>query len=174
MRPEWTDFFLGLAQVVSLRSHDENTKHGALLCDQDHRILSLGYNGLPRGVNDDEWPTTRPHKGPFMCHAEENSVLNSNGPVRGSDAYVTGWPCLNCLKTLWQSGIKRVFYRSDRSYRRLEEEREQRDFFIRHTGIEMVTVEPDFTFLVDMVLEDPMMRAILEKKIASWKQEERR
>ena len=76
MRPEWDDYFLGLAKAVSLRSHDIDTQHGCLITDPDHRILGVGYNGFPRGMDDSLLPTHRPEKYHWMIHAERNALSN--------------------------------------------------------------------------------------------------
>ena len=57
MRPEWDDYFLGIAQVVAQRSHDAQTQHGCVITDANHRIIGVGYNGFPRGMDDSSHKT---------------------------------------------------------------------------------------------------------------------
>ena len=61
-RPDWNNYFLGIAKVVAQRSHDQHTKHGCVITDAVHRILGVGYNGFPKGMNDSKLPLTRPEK----------------------------------------------------------------------------------------------------------------
>ena len=81
-RPSWDEYFMHLAEESALRSKDPNTKVGACIV-KDNRVLSLGYNGAPRGFDDDLVPLGRgsnlplaQRKNTFMCHAELNSILN--------------------------------------------------------------------------------------------------
>ncbi len=76
-RPTWDEYLMAFAELASTRSHDSETKHGAVIVDPDHRILGMGYNGLPRHGNESKYPTTRPLKYPYMIHAEMNAILNS-------------------------------------------------------------------------------------------------
>lgn len=99
-----------IADVVSTRSPDPDTKHGAVIADQHHRILGVGYNGFPRGGPDHEYPTTRPDKYPYMVHAELNAILNCHARPEGATLYVTGRPCPECMKAIIQAGIDGVVY----------------------------------------------------------------
>ncbi len=69
MRPNWIDYFLGLAKVVSQRSHDVHTKHGCVIADKNHRILGVGYNGFPHSLDDAQLPTNRPDKYFWIIHS---------------------------------------------------------------------------------------------------------
>lgn len=109
-RPDWDSYFIALAFVTATRSIDPNTKHGCIITDKSHRILSIGYNGPPRGLDDSKIPLTRPEKYPFMAHAEENAILNRNDSMEGSIAYVTGHPCHKCFRMLLQEGVSRIVY----------------------------------------------------------------
>lgn len=75
-RPCWDQYFMGLAYYTSIRSHDSQTKVGCVIVNEDNNVVSMGYNGFPKGVDDAELPTKRPEKYPFMVHAEENAVSN--------------------------------------------------------------------------------------------------
>ena len=111
MKPLYTTYFLTLAALVSQRSIDPSTKCGALLVSRDRRILSTGYNGPIRGVDDGKVPLTRPEKYPHMLHAEENCILSYFGSAQDlEDAtiYVTGRPCHKCLRMILQKGIRNI------------------------------------------------------------------
>ncbi len=111
-RPEWDDWFMGMCFWVSLRSPDPSTKHGAVLCNNRHQILGVGYNGFPRGCKDSELPLTRPLKYGYMVHAEDNCLMNSQNLLLGDGytMYVTGFPCLKCFTKIMQSGVRKVVY----------------------------------------------------------------
>ena len=118
----WDEYFMSIALLSSLRSKDGNTKVGACIVSNDHKVLSLGYNGMPLGVSDEEIPwagskENKPYletKYPYVCHAELNAILNSNHNLKGSTLYVTLFPCNECTKAVIQAGIKKVVYLSDK------------------------------------------------------------
>lgn len=98
---------------ASLFSKDPNTKVAAILLSQDtHNVLSTGYNGIPRGMNDNiESRWQRPDKYLWVSHAEINSLCSAarNGtPVENCVAVVTLFPCCDCAKALIQAGVKTI------------------------------------------------------------------
>ena len=114
----WDEYFMGIAMLAAMRSKDPNTQVGACIVSQDNIIISTGYNGMPKGCSDDEYPWERvgeETKYPYVVHAELNAVLNANGrDLRGSKLYVALFPCNECAKAIIQSGVKEVFYLSDK------------------------------------------------------------
>jgi deoxycytidylate deaminase len=103
---------MSIAFVVSQRSCDPSTKHGAVLSNKKKQIIGVGYNGFPRGGNDHVLPTSRPSKYGYIIHAESNCILNSQNLLL-SDNYVmhvTGFPCNSCMLLMIQSGVKTVVY----------------------------------------------------------------
>lgn len=115
----WDEYFMGLAHLSALRSKDPNTQVGAAIVDENHRVVSVGYNGFPTGVSDDEFPWSREgdvltSKYAFVVHAELNAILNSQRSVRGCTIYVSLFPCNECAKAIIQSGIKKIVYESDK------------------------------------------------------------
>lgn len=108
MRPDWNNYFLGLAKVVSQRSHDIHTQHGCVITDRNNRILGVGYNGFPRGLDDSKLPTSRPEKYDWMVHAERNALSNCIVRPDNGIAYVTGQSCCDCIMALWQEGVSKV------------------------------------------------------------------
>ena len=116
----WDQYFMGIAMLSSQRSKDPNTSVGACIVGQDNRILSLGYNGMPRGCSDDAYPWAREGdeldtKYLYVCHAELNAILNYTGTqMAGAKIYTTLFPCNECTKALIQAGIKEVIYISDK------------------------------------------------------------
>lgn len=111
-RPNWDTVFLSLAFLIAQRSPDAETKHGAVLVDKNNRIISLGFNGFPRGFKDSELPTTRPDKYFWMIHSEENCLDNAHiiPEPENCTLYVTGPCCHECIKRIIQAGIGTVKY----------------------------------------------------------------
>ena len=114
----WDEYFLGVAMLAARRSKDPSTQVGACIVSPDNIIISTGYNGMPKGCSDDEFPWEREGeetKYPYVVHAELNAILNSNGRnLRGSRIYVALFPCNECAKAIIQSGIKEIIYLSDK------------------------------------------------------------
>lgn len=115
----WDDYFMGVAVLSGFRSKDPSTQVGACIVSEDNKILSVGYNGMPIGCNDDDMPWERDGdflntKYPFVCHAELNAILNSRHDLNGSKIYVSLFPCNECAKAIIQSGIKEVVYVEDK------------------------------------------------------------
>jgi dCMP deaminase len=116
----WDAYFMGIALLSAERSKDPGTSVGACIVSQDNKILSVGYNGMPIGCSDDEFPWEREGdplntKYYYVCHAEMNAILNYTGSdMKGSKVYVTLFPCNECTKALIQKGIKEIIYMSDK------------------------------------------------------------
>ena len=117
----WDEYFMGIAMLAARRSKDPNTQVGACIVSPDNIIISTGYNGMPKGCSDDEFPWDRKAdievdtKYPYVVHAELNAILNANGrDLRGSRLYVALFPCNECAKAIIQSGVKEIFYLSDK------------------------------------------------------------
>ncbi|KAL3916794.1 MAG: hypothetical protein SGARI_007879 [Bacillariaceae sp.] len=118
----WDDYFMSVAFLTAQRSKDPNTQVGACIVDDEHRIIGLGYNGMPRGLSDDAMPWARDSSNPpvfnkylYVTHAEVNAIMNKGSAnVKGSSIYVALFPCENCAKMIIQAGIRRVVYLSDR------------------------------------------------------------
>ncbi len=115
----WDEYFMGIALLSAQRSKDSNTQVGACIVSTENKILSVGYNGMPTGCNDDDMPWGRDGarletKYPFVCHAELNAILNSGFSLKGSRLYVTLFPCNECAKAIIQSGITQIIYLSDK------------------------------------------------------------
>lgn len=109
---KWADRFLELAEHIGEWSHDPRTKVGAVIVDDKNRVVSIGYNGFPRGVLDKEDRyNDRPTKHLFVCHAERNALDNAPLSVEGCTMYVPLLPCNECAKSIIQCGISRVITR---------------------------------------------------------------
>ena len=114
----WDEYSMGIALLASLRSKDPSTQVGAYIT-KDNKPLSIGYNGLTMGMNDDEfcWDSSGEKigdiyttKNPYVAHAEANAILNYKGDLTNATIYVTLFPCNECAKLIIQAGIKEVVY----------------------------------------------------------------
>jgi dCMP deaminase len=109
--PGWDEYFMGLANFAKLKSKDRSTQVGAVIVSKDNAILSIGYNGFPRGVNDDiEERHERPLKYQVTEHAERNSIYSAarNGVcLKDATIYITGggFACADCARGIIQAGI---------------------------------------------------------------------
>ena len=115
----WQEYFMGLAHLSALRSKDPNTQVGACIVDEDNKVVSIGYNGMPRGCNDEDMPWKREGgfketKYAYVVHAELNAILNSPRTLKDTILYVSLFPCNECAKAIIQSGIKKIYYESDK------------------------------------------------------------
>lgn len=119
----WDEYFMGVAILAGKRSKDPSTQVGACIVSEDNKILSMGYNGFPKGCSDDEFPWGKEHQEDdpynakyfYSTHSELNAILNyRGGSLEGSKLYVTLFPCNECAKAIIQSGIKEVIYGSNK------------------------------------------------------------
>lgn len=119
-RYDWDGYFLNIAEVVRGKSKDPSTKIGAVIVGPENQILSTGFNGFPRGVDETllvRWE--RPAKYDYVEHAERNAIYNAarHGiALRGCTLYFVGMgppttPCTDCARATIQSGITRVVSR---------------------------------------------------------------
>lgn len=106
---KWDKNFLELAKTVSTFSKDPSTKVGAVIADDDNRVVSIGYNGFPKGIKDDHRLENRDLKYDMIVHAEANALLFANAPVKGCTIYTWPFmPCSRCASLIIQAGIRRV------------------------------------------------------------------
>lgn len=112
-RPTWNEYFKDIVLTTSSRSSCNRLKVGCLIVN-DNRIISQGYNGFLSShphtsvvINDHEIAT---------IHAEQNAIIDCakrGVSCNNSIAYITHFPCINCLKLLIQAGIKKIYYIND-------------------------------------------------------------
>lgn len=112
--PNWNQYFMNIALVVSTRSPDPHTKVGVVIVDPYKRIVSTGYNGTPPGYPKSEEDWTRPNKYKMVSHAEINALLFAKCDLSGCSLYTTLHPCIDCLKAISASGIKEVYFMESR------------------------------------------------------------
>ena len=119
MRPSWDQYFMGMAHLSALRSKDPSTQVGAVIVSPANKVVSIGYNGLPKGCSDDEYPWEREgsaleSKYVYVVHAELNAILNAPLSVQGCRIYVSLFPCNECAKAIIQAGIAEIVYEDDK------------------------------------------------------------
>ena len=118
----WDEYFMGIALLSAMRSKDPNSQVGACIVSPENKILSLGYNGMPIGCDDDAMPWGREGqpldtKYMYVCHAELNAILNSAlNNLKGARIYVALFPCTECPKAIRQSGIGEIVSCDDKSH----------------------------------------------------------
>ena len=119
----WDEYFIGVAKLSARRSKDPSTQVGACIVSEDNKILSMGYNGFPRGCSDEDFPwgkeyeITDPYNTKYLysTHSELNAILNyKGGSLESSKIYVTLFPCNECAKAIIQAGIKTIIYEDDK------------------------------------------------------------
>ena len=156
----WLEYFLLHAVTAAAKSKDPSTKVGAVIFDQYHRMVSVGYNGFPQGVNDSPGRLSdRATRLSGTLHAEDNAILFAERNLSGCSIAV--WPlppCAHCAARIVQVGIDRVFV-PEFDFGRLERWRESFDLgnqFFVEAGVGVTTyADPDgklqrvFNSLVD-------------------------
>lgn len=167
----WDEYFMGLAMWSSTRSKDPKTPVGACIVNDEKRIISVGYNGLTRGMSDDDfsWDSIGEEtnclyttKNPWVVHSELNAILNSHGAdLRGTTMYITLFPCNECAKAIIQVGIKKVIYLSMYAHRELVEITKA---MFEKAGVEYVAFNPDKDFSKQEIRKhcDTMLETVKE------------
>ena len=112
----WDEYFMGVAMLSGMRSKDPNTQVGCCIVSQDNKILSMGYNGLPMGCSDDEFPWAREGEDPletkyvYTTHSELNAILNYNGgSLAGAKLTYLFFHAMNAQKQLFRQELKKLF-----------------------------------------------------------------
>ena len=151
----WDEYFMGLAHLSAMRSKDPNTQVGACIVDNDKKVVSIGYNGMPKGL-DEKFPWEREggfldSKYAFVVHAELNAILNSPRTVKDCTVYVSLFPCNECAKAIIQAGIKEVIYAIPYDHDNHSEEMEASIRMFNECGVSYRKFEP--TQRKEIVLE---------------------
>jgi dCMP deaminase len=138
---DWHSMFMGVALLAAARSKDARKRNGACIASADYKILGVGYNGLPRGCDDDDpayWadidsdPLQSRHS--YIVHAEVNAILNCVVlPLTGGTIYATQFPCPRCVQSIIQVGIRRVVYLEQKPHQ-VHRGRQQDAARCRHPG----------------------------------------
>jgi len=135
------------ARAISRQSPDSQTKVGSLLIKKDTKsVVSQGFNGFIRSAKDNNLPNARPDKYEYMIHSEANLIYNCvlNGiNTRDCIVFCTHSPCKNCLRALYQCGIRDIIFKE--VYENMEGYKKMKDIKVLHSAYEGYTtmfVEP--------------------------------
>ena len=114
---EWDEYFLRMVEAVALKSKDRSSKVGCVIVGPAKEVRSTGFNGFPRGCQDDiDERHERPIKYSWTEHADRNAIFNAarhGTPLEGCTMYLNGPPCAECARAIIQAGIKEVIYPRD-------------------------------------------------------------
>jgi dCMP deaminase len=110
--PARNDFYMALALLYASKSKDPKTQCGCVIIGKDNKPLGFGYNGPPRQMKDTDINWDRPHKYPFIVHAEANAMrrVKLRSDLEGATLYVTAKPCSACMLEIADAEIKKVIY----------------------------------------------------------------
>lgn len=145
-RAKWDRRFLEMATLVGSWSKDPSTQVGAVIVDDNNRIISVGFNGMAQGVEDN--PDRFEDKGfkhRTILHAEENAILFAQRDLTGCTIYISPMPaCSKCTSFIIQSGIDRVVtYEVDEVREPWEKSFEMSHTMMAEAGVEYVTVKKE-------------------------------
>jgi len=139
----WDKTFLNLCDEIAQRSKDPSTKVGACIVAPDKTIVSMGYNGFPRGCNDAQaLYEDRAIKLMRTIHAEVNAIITAKRDLTGCTLYVSPLhPCANCAAIIVQSGIKRVVYKASDAVPRWADSFQNAAMMFLEAGVKVECVE---------------------------------
>ena len=111
-KPSWDEYFMRIAETVSIRSPDPKYKVGAVIVSLDKHILATGYNGFVAGYDESviDW-SNREVLRPYIIHAEVNAILHAYTKLKDAVLYVTLSPCSECIKLVATAGIKQIVFK---------------------------------------------------------------
>jgi dCMP deaminase len=143
----WDETFMNLAKVYAARSKDQSSQIGAVIIGPNNEQRAGGYNGMPRGINDDVPERhIRPAKYEWLEHAERNAIFNAariGTAVDGCKMYVSGMtPCTNCARAIIQSGIRSVIVETFDVPERWKENMRIALEMLKEAGVQVTTVIP--------------------------------
>lgn len=111
MELKWDRRYMQMAKLVASWSKDPSTKIGAVLV-RNNRVITVGFNGFPESIADDDRLHDREKKYPLVVHGEMNAILRAGSAASGTTMYLYspfgGFPCQNCTKHLITAGVERV------------------------------------------------------------------
>jgi dCMP deaminase len=149
---DWDVYFLAIAEIVARKSKDPRCQVGAVIVSPDKVLLSTGFNGLARGVFDDEEILAdSDEKLKWICHAETNAILNAartGVALKDCSLFVNKFPCLGCCNAIVQAGIKRIYTHDSRYWSDdpFDKEHKRKRALLKQAGVRVdAPFHPDFT-----------------------------
>ncbi len=113
----WEEYFFNMITEIAKKSKDSSTKTGCIISSKEHKFISAGFNGFPRGVKDDiklvPERYERPAKYLWTEHAERNAIYGAERSLKDCVIYINWWPCADCARGIIQSGISEVVIDGD-------------------------------------------------------------
>lgn len=109
MSPKWLSFFMKMA-FASVQMSKDRTRVGCVIVGENKNVISTGFNGFPKGVNELEIRKLPAYKAFYTCHAEQNALDLAESSVKGAYLFTTHHPCAQCARSIIQKGVKVVFY----------------------------------------------------------------
>lgn len=168
---DWDHYFLYLALVASIKSKDPRCRVGAVIASPDKVLLSTGFNGFARGVDDDDTLLADvPEKLKMICHAEANAVMNAariGVALEKATIYVTKFPCLSCCNAIIQAGISRIYTHDNRYWSDdpLDKEHFRKPIVLRQAGIQVdAPFHPDFSITARLAQTSQRPESVPERK----------
>lgn len=150
MNLTWDQYFMAIALTTAMKSKDNSTQVGALIVAPDNTIISTGYNGPPRYINDALVPTTRPEKYYYVIHAEANAILTAKRDLKGCTLYCTLFPCHDCTKMIIQSGITTIKYLTDLKSKDWQESKAITKNLVKLSNIELIQLSIDIELITTL------------------------
>ena len=167
----WDHYFLYFALVASIKSKDPKCRVGAAVASRDNVLLSTGFNGFARGVDDDDTLLADvPEKLKMVCHAETNAIMNAariGVALEQATIYVTKFPCLSCCNAIIQAGIKRIYTHDHRYWTDdpLDKEHFRKPIVLRQAGIQVdAPYHPDFSIMARLKQPAVALEAVPDRK----------
>ena len=151
--PSWHEYFMGMAKYAATKSKDRSTKVGAVLVSDNNRVLGIGFNGFPRGVNDNvEVRHDRPLKYLITEHAERNCIYSAachGVKTGGTKIYISGngLPCADCARAIIQSGVTEVITfmgKFEGKGSQWEESIKASEMMLQEAGIKLTLLDKNF------------------------------
>jgi len=141
---KWDKRFMEQAKFVSEWSKDKNTKTGAVIVDNENTELVMGYNGFPRGADDDtqQQRYERPDKYFWTEHAERNAIFKAARlgiSLKNTKMYCTYFPCADCSRAIIQAGITKLYTeKPDFNHHKWGESWVEALIMLRECGVEVI------------------------------------
>lgn len=150
---KWDKRFIEQAKFVASWSKDTNTKIGAVIVDNENTELVMGYNGFPRGADDDKDPRRyeRPLKYMWTEHAERNAIYKAARlgiSLKNTKLYCTYFPCVDCARAIIQAGITKVYtYKPDFNHQTWGDSWIESITMFRECGVEVIWVDGEEEYI---------------------------
>lgn len=147
---KWVHRFTRLAFEISTWSVD-STGVGALIVGKEKNIISTGFNGTPKRVEELEIRKTQEYKKYFIEHAERNAIYLAKSSLEDAILFTTHFPCADCARAIIQTGIKTVYFCEKMEKEHWKESMMASKLMLEEAKIKVYQVKstPECSFVVD-------------------------